>query len=133
MDTKQYWRLTLYCQFLDHLISQLKDRLLNNEERFKAQFLLPSKVEHLDQLRAVQIFSAYDNDVVDQEGFIHETERWKGRWMLMDRQQRPSLLCEALEATDILLYPLIHRVMQILITMPPTSATAERSFSVLKA
>jgi hypothetical protein len=38
-DTKEYWQITLYYQFLDHLLNELKDRLVKNADRYLAQIL----------------------------------------------------------------------------------------------
>ena len=35
-DTKEYWRITLYYQFVDHLLKDLRDHLVKNEDRFLA-------------------------------------------------------------------------------------------------
>ena len=35
-DTKEYWRITPYYQFVDHLLKDLRDHLVKNEDRFLA-------------------------------------------------------------------------------------------------
>ena len=44
----------------------------------------------------------------------------------------PTSLCETLDAVNPVLYPSIDTILCIMLTMPVTSATAERSFSVLR-
>lgn len=44
---KQYWRISLYYPFLDHMIKELDSRLLKSENRFNAQYLLPCVVEQI--------------------------------------------------------------------------------------
>ena len=40
-DTKDYRRIILYYQFLDHLLNELRGRLVKNADRFLAQLLIP--------------------------------------------------------------------------------------------
>ena len=44
----------------------------------------------------------------------------------------PTSLCETLDAVNPVLCPSIDTILCIRLTMPVTSATAERSFSVLR-
>ena len=40
-DTKDYWQITLYYQFTDHLLSELRGFLVKNEDQLLAQLLIP--------------------------------------------------------------------------------------------
>ena len=44
----------------------------------------------------------------------------------------PTSLCETLDALNPVLYPSVDTILCIMLTMPVTSATTERSFSVLR-
>ena len=44
----------------------------------------------------------------------------------------PTSLCKTLDAVSPVLYPSIDTILCIMLKMPVTSATAERSFSVLR-
>jgi hypothetical protein len=44
----------------------------------------------------------------------------------------PTSLCKTLDAVNPVLYPSIDTILCIMLTMSVTSATAERSFSVLR-
>ena len=56
--------------------------------------------------------------------------RWKCKWQNVT--EKPSRLIDTLKHAKPELYPNIHRAVKVLLTMPVTSATAERSFSALK-
>lgn len=43
----EFWRLNMYLPFIDHLITDLSDRLLQANERYLAQKLIPSQVIEL--------------------------------------------------------------------------------------
>ena len=57
---------------------------------------------------------------------MDEVERWKIRWALVDN--KPDIL----HATNRDLYPAIYTIISILLTMPVSSATSERSFSAMR-
>jgi hypothetical protein len=44
----------------------------------------------------------------------------------------PTSLCETFDAVNPVLYPSIDTILCIMLTKPVTSATAERSYSVLR-
>lgn len=50
----------------------------------------------------------------------------------MDENDKPSKLGETVASINPDLYPGIYTVLTILLTMPASSATAERSFSVMR-
>ena len=132
-ETKDYWWITLYHQFLDHLLNELRDRLVKNEDQFLAQSLLPINLNKLKQEDELHIYEAYKVDLQTQEEFTLEVKRWKARWEIYSTDQvKPSHLCETLELVNKNLYPNIYCILKIYLAMPHSTATAERSFSVLK-
>jgi hypothetical protein len=50
---------------------------------------------------------------------------WKCKWQNVT--EKPSTLIDTLKHAKPELYPNIHRAVKVLLTMPVTSATAERS------
>ncbi|KAH3800895.1 hypothetical protein DPMN_154538 [Dreissena polymorpha] len=54
----------------------------------------------------------------------------KVRWN--NNAQKPGTLIDALDVTPKAAYPAIHRVLAILLTMPDTSASCERSVSSMR-
>ncbi|CAC5372028.1 unnamed protein product [Mytilus coruscus] len=129
---QDYWRFTLYIQFLDHLLNELRDRFVNSEERFLAQMLLPNNLKTLNQDHQIRIFRAYESDLQSEDQFLLEIKRWVARWDIYP-SKKPDQLCATFEMTPKELYPNIFCILQILLTMPPSTTTAaERSFSALK-
>ena len=79
------------------------------------------------------IYDAYSADLQTQQKFTLEVKRWKARWELYPTDQvRPSHLCETLELVSKKWYPHLYCILKFYLTMPPSTATTERSFSVLK-
>jgi hypothetical protein len=72
-------------------------------------------------------------DLQTQQEFTLEVKRCKARWELYPTDQvRPSHLCETLELVSKKWYSHLYCILKIYLTMPPSTATTERSFSVLK-
>ncbi|WAR31752.1 P52K-like protein [Mya arenaria] len=132
-DPQQYWQRALYFPFLDHLCQELSDRLIVAEERFRAQYLIPSKLNLCTDGMVDLIFAGYSMDLPQgNQSFHNEVRRWKARWQLMDENDKPSTLGETVASTNPDLYKGVYTVLTILLTMPASSATAERSFSVMR-
>lgn len=126
-----YYRVTLYYVFLDHLVQEMETRILGNEDRYCAQHLLPSKLADLRDDTLPTIYAAFAPDLSQTyEAFQSEIARWRVRWSMTDR--KPSRLQDTLEQTCKDLYPCICTIIGVLLTMPPMSATCERSFSGMK-
>ena len=62
-DTKDYWRIILYYQFLDHLLNELRGRLVKNADRFLEQVLIAINLNKLKQEDELNICDAYRADV----------------------------------------------------------------------
>ena len=99
-------------------------------DQFLAQLLIPINLNKLKREDELHIYDAYRVDLQTQQEFSFEVKRWKARWELYPTDQvNPSHLCEALERVK---KKLVFRMLNILLTMLPSTATDERSFSVLK-
>ena len=61
--------------------------------------------------------------------FVDETGCWKIRWARV--ADKPERLFETLHATNRVLCPAIYSIISIILTMPVSSATSERSFSAM--
>ena len=118
---------------LDHITNELDRRLVVPKKRFLAQYLNPSKHAYLTPERELQVFMPFAGDLPDNNCAAYKAEmvRWKCKWQ--NATEKPSTLIDTLKYAKPELYPNIHRAaVKVLLTMPVTSATAERSFSALK-
>ena len=61
--------------------------------------------------------------------FVREIQRWGTRWGMMG--EKPSTLAKTLFVTNKDLYYYIYAILSIRVTMPSSSATADRSFSAM--
>lgn len=124
---EDYWRLNLYLPFMDHLLTELEDRLCNALPRMKAQYLLSHKIAQLTPEIMEDIRNEYAN-FIDMDELDTELEVWRHR---LSHGAVVNNLVEGVDATYQLL-PNIHIIFKILLTMPVSTATAERSFSSLR-
>ncbi|VDI06908.1 Hypothetical predicted protein [Mytilus galloprovincialis] len=129
----QYWKRAMFLPFLDHLIQELTRRLVSNEDRFSAQYLIPTKLNGINQEVINTLFETFrdDLDINNVAQFREEVERWIVRWDIA-ADPKPSTLSETLPVTNCDLYPNIYICLLILVTMPVTTATSEMSFSVMR-
>jgi len=129
---EEYWRRSVYYPLLDHIANELETRLVVPKDRFLAQYLIPSKLASLTPERELQVFMPFAGDLPDNNFAAYKAEmvRWKCKWQNVT--EKPSTLIDTLKHAKPELYPNIHIAVKVLLTMPVTSATAERSFSALK-
>ena len=121
--------MAVYNCFVDHLIAQLNERVITNANLFLAQRLIPSRLQELTDDNINSIYGQYINDLQEsQESFHNEVRRWVVRLVVDDA---PSTLAATLDQNRDA-YPSIISIMVILLTIPATSATHERSLSSMK-
>ena len=130
---KQYWNRDLYLPFLDHILRELQNRLVGNEDRFLAQHLIPAKLDGLTCRITRQVYETYSDDLPADSFDVYQAEvaRWKSGWD-MALNPKPGTLVDTVKAINEALYPNVHVCLSVLVTMPVATATAERSFSVMR-
>ncbi|CAG2193974.1 unnamed protein product [Mytilus edulis] len=63
IEPSDYWRVSLYYVFLDHLVAEITKRLISNEERFLASYFIPAKLGILTPEIADKIYNSYRSDL----------------------------------------------------------------------
>jgi hypothetical protein len=56
---KQYWKVSLYYAFIDHMIMELESRLIKSENRFYAQYLLPRVIGNITNEQIATLYETY--------------------------------------------------------------------------
>ena len=135
---EEYYRVSLYNEFLSHVLAELEERFLNNsnEVAIGLLHLVPSECVQLDMQNeipqqltdAVQMFS---DDLPHSVMFSIEYNSWVREWKSCSTSV-PQTLTEALEKCSTISYPNLKVLLQIALTLPITSCESERSFSHLK-
>ncbi|KAJ8321452.1 hypothetical protein KUTeg_000997 [Tegillarca granosa] len=79
-NPSDYWRISLYNVFVDHLLLQLEDRLLGSSPRFEAFNLLPSRLNRLRDENIVNLYDTFSHDIIGElNEFQQEIARWETR------------------------------------------------------
>jgi hypothetical protein len=60
---KQYWKVSLYYAFIDHMIMELESRLIKSENRFYAQYLLPRVIGNITNEQIATLYETYQTDL----------------------------------------------------------------------
>jgi hypothetical protein len=115
---------------------ELESRLLKSENRFHAQHLLPRAVDKLTDDHVATIYEADQADIyLSLEDFRRKVARCRTHWVINKRNDLPTTLCTTFDSVNPVLYSSIDTKLIklcVLLTMPVASATAEKSFSVLR-
>ncbi|XP_052767067.1 52 kDa repressor of the inhibitor of the protein kinase-like [Mya arenaria] len=81
---------------------------------------------------AAEIYAEYSPDLeCDEETFVRECKRWIAKWTTTSPAEYPDLETSLRVATEAS-YPNIRLCMMVLMCMPVSTATAERSFSTMR-
>jgi hypothetical protein len=83
-----------------------------------------------DNLR--EVLELYKTDLGPTSIIQGEFDRWKVKWAAVAMADCTVTAAETLDQCDELLFPQIHVLLCLFMTLPLTSATAERSFSTLR-
>lgn len=143
---ESYYKRTLFIPFIDHFIAQLNDRFLSQKDILSSfQALLSCDNEEIPEAAVDTLFQEYCSDLTtcSSQQLMGELKVWQRRLKQIDSQRRENIklnkkkyrkinAIEALQACDKTMYPSVHKLLQILVSLPVTSCTAERSFSTLK-
>ena len=100
---KQFCSIFLYYPCLNHLITELKSRLLKSQNCFHAQYLQPRPVDKITDDHVATIYKAYQA----LEDFRREVARWRTHWVITKRNDLPTTLCTTLDSVNPVLYPSI--------------------------
>ncbi|WAR26121.1 LOW QUALITY PROTEIN: P52K-like protein [Mya arenaria] len=138
-NTSEFWKRNMYLPFVDHLLVELEKRLMQGHGRFCAPKLLPLKIQNdgLPRESINDVYQAFHACIdVDETIFVRECERWRMWWtdaaLAVDRPAAPASLAESITLASKALYPSIRHCLTLLMVMPVSTATVERSFSVMR-
>ena len=137
---EEYYRITLYDEFLSHVVSELGERFVNNPSHsitIGLLHLLPRECIKLgddvlvpeDPAKAVNLFKG---DLPHAVIFNTEYRSWVWEWKEYSSAAVPDTLIGALKECSVLAYPNLNALLILALTLPITSCESERSFSQLK-
>lgn len=131
-DKEQYYRVTVFNPFVDHFINQLKERFLNHKDVFCSfMCLFDFDTADLDESNRemYETLTSFYAPFVEPNTY-QELRLWKSRMRKENLTFKGAI--EALLKCNKIVFPNVHTLLQILCTLPVSTATPERSFSSLK-
>ena len=127
---EDYYRVSVFIPLIDCFICELKARFENHKSIWQGFYSLLSKETAINGSTVVQIKNIkdlanfYSNDIdKDQSGVEAELKLWFRHLSKLDT--RPH------ECNSSIFFS-IYKLLKILVTMPVTTCTSERSFSTLR-
>jgi hypothetical protein len=131
-SAEEYFQRAVYLPFLDGILAQLDAYFAPHKAHaLRLCGLLPKYAKDLDfndiEASVEQYIGQLDGDIGDVE---LEFSTWKT--FSTELCEPPHDCMSALDLCDHRFYPNIHKLLCIFATIPVSSATAERTFSVLK-
>lgn len=62
-NPSEYWKRNLYLPFVDHLVNELNDRLVQNKNQFSAQYLIPSQIGNITRAKMTELYDTFGEDL----------------------------------------------------------------------
>ena len=138
-DPEVYYRINLTKVFLDHCTQHI-DRRFQNEvySCYKGLYLVPKVMlsnAAVWKSRVREVCNDYRQDIPNIAGLDGEFALWERMWR--DHQNVradpiPDRVSDTLAEVDKHAFCNIYTILQLLATLPMSSASSERSFSTLK-
>ncbi|KAK5649293.1 hypothetical protein RI129_000322 [Pyrocoelia pectoralis] len=139
-----YFRRAAFIPFLDHVIIQIKERFTAHKETLSSFEVLLNETSE-DKVYTERLFGQYKNSIAatDASQLFGEIKIWhqKLKQVELERVEQGKKLkktlkkinaIEALSYCEFNMYASVHKLLQIMATLPVTTCSAERSFSTLR-
>lgn len=135
-SAEEYFRITLYNEFLSHIVTELEERFSSSHHQTLGLLqLLPELCSSRDDTdipdELSQVATFYSEDLPHPVMLPIEYRMWVLKWKELD-SDLPKKLVDSLKACDAMSFPNIHILLRLALTLPITSCECERSFSQLK-
>ncbi|KAK3915755.1 52 kDa repressor of the inhibitor of the protein kinase [Frankliniella fusca] len=137
-----YWQ-TVYNAMIDNIVVDLKLRLSKEVlECFKLNLLIPSVMleDENGAKAALEHYAEKYESLLEtpRSTLLHKLKAewglWRPRWLRHKDQKKviPSTCIGSIDECDADLFPIIRELLLVLLALPSSIATAERSFSTLR-
>jgi len=87
----------------------------------------PNTAQDLERLLEI-----HQEDIGPRAAVVSEVQRWENKWKKEDVSTAPSSAIKALCACHADIYPNVYILLTVLVTLPVSTATSERSFSTMR-
>ena len=133
---EEYYRITMFEEFLSHIVTQLQDRFVDNPAQsivLGLLYLLPKECVQVSSIpiELARTAEFYEDDLPHPVMLSTEYATWTVKWK-QSKADIPEKLVDVLKACSKIQFPNLHTLLQIALTLPITSCESERSYSQLK-
>ncbi|XP_050546850.1 uncharacterized protein LOC126908636 [Daktulosphaira vitifoliae] len=126
---EDYYRVSVFVPYLESIIQSIKQRFeKGNSVAFSLQYLHPALFKKMKKEEYVEILTNI-HSFYKIENFLVESESWYVYWQKKDFQSMDII--DLLKHSEIF-FPGITIALEIFLSLPATSCTAERTFSTLR-
>lgn len=94
-----YWQRTVHFPLFDHVIQELNDRILSQENHFLGQYLVPAKLNAFNSILQDKLYETHKTDLSEKRDFDIEILRWQTKWS-HSTNEKPVTLTETLQHAD---------------------------------
>ena len=134
---EQYFRISIYDEFLSHVILDLGERFTDSPPPCLGLLhLLPTicieAANHVIPPELAKSIEFYKEDLPHMSMVPTEYTVWVRQWQQHDAEEVPKKLIDAFRQCDSMAFPNIRVLLHLALTVPITSCQSERSFSQLK-
>ncbi|KAL4104796.1 hypothetical protein QTP88_020072 [Uroleucon formosanum] len=133
-NVEQHFLRSIFIPFLDTFLLQLRERLTSHNTILKNFSCLipktknPSKEQEKSFIDLHETYSSFIN-----KSKLMTAEEFKLWYIFVEQNEmNPKSPIDALITCDKILFPTIYLLLKILVTLPITTSSAERSFSTLR-
>jgi hypothetical protein len=139
-NPEQFFKTSVAIPFLDHLMSELKDRFKNADIARDGLSLVPATFAHnQNQLGQVPrglvcLTDLWEADLPDSTCVAAEYHKWVCKWRRMagDGVDLPSSVMTSLQECSADFFPNLHTLLRLICTLPVTTAECERTISHIR-
>ena len=124
-----YCQRAVYFPLVDHLVQELNDGLLSQENLFLGHYLVPAKLNAFNSGVQDKPYETYKTDLSEKRDFDNEILRWQTKWS-HSADEKPVALTETQSSTLIWTFTTWSQLLPS--TMPVPTATTKRSFSTMR-
>lgn len=129
-----YYRVSIFIPYIDKFINELEERFTNHQTTL-LNFHSLFKENGYDE-DFINLTKQYGEDLQEigncDEIFKNEYKLWQRKLKNSTEAEKPKNAINALSICNESIFPNIHKLLQILATLPVSTATNERTFSTLK-
>ena len=113
-----WWQRAVYFPLVDHLVQELNDRRLSQENRLSGQYLVPAKLIAFNSREQDKLYETYKTDLSKKRHFDNEILRWQTKWSHSTDEKQVTWLTETLQQrANPDLYPDVDTIITILLKM----------------